>query len=172
MCTAAQALVHGIVFAIDGQESFTGFVRSGHHQLAGRDENFLVRKSNRLAKFYGFVSGGQPHHTDGSRNDDVCARVHPNCHHASGAVVNLGKLTDSLFVEARSERIRLLRICHRDKFWLVALDLTDKFIDIISRCEGHNAKARRQRIHYAEALAANRACRTKDGKLLQTEILL
>ncbi len=80
--------------------------------------------------------------------------------------MNFRKFADALFAKSQSKRIRLLRIRNRDNFRLITLDLTDKFIEIISGRQRHHSKARRQRIHYGKALAANRACRTKNGELL------
>ena len=49
VCSAPQTLMHGVVFAIHGQEFAPGFSGRGHHKLARRDQDLFVRQRNRLS---------------------------------------------------------------------------------------------------------------------------
>jgi hypothetical protein len=86
--------------------------------------------------------------------------------HAFRTVMNFWELGNALCVQPRRERISLQGISYGDDLWLIAFDLPGEFVEILACGKRHDAKARNKRVHYGKALAANRACRTKDGKQL------
>ena len=154
------------MLAVHGQKFFAGFVHSGHDQFPGRNEDFLVGKRDAFAEFYGFVGSCKADDTDGSGDYDVRTGVSAHREHAFRTVMDFWELGNALLAQPCRERIRVLGLSHRDDLRLVPFDLSDEFIEIVACGKRHHAKARGERVHHRKALAANRACRTKDGKLL------
>ena len=91
---AAQTLVHGVVFAVDGEKFAAGFFCGGHDQFAGGDENFFVGERDGFAEFYGFVGGFQADHTHGGGYDDFRASQRADGEHAFAPVMNGGQRGD------------------------------------------------------------------------------
>src|SRR4029077_10615282 len=71
VCTGAETLVDGVVFAVDGEQFPGRFRGGGHDQFTSGDEDFLVGESDSATEFDGFVGGLESNDTDGGGNDDV-----------------------------------------------------------------------------------------------------
>jgi hypothetical protein len=78
VCTGAEALVDGVVFAVDGEQFSAGLGGSSHHEFASGDEHFLVGESDGATEFNGLVGGFESNDTDGRGNDNVDVRVSAN----------------------------------------------------------------------------------------------
>jgi hypothetical protein len=71
MNAGTEALVDGVVFAVDGEQFPARFGGRGHDEFTSGDENFFVGESDGAAKFDGFVGGFKSNDTDGGGNNDV-----------------------------------------------------------------------------------------------------
>src|SRR5277367_6364053 len=67
---AAQALVDGVVFAVDGQQRDPAAFYGGHDDFAGGDQDFFIGQRDVLAELDGFVGGGQADYADGGGDHD------------------------------------------------------------------------------------------------------
>ncbi len=124
-CSATQALMHGIVLAVHGQQFAPGFFCRGHHQFARRDENLFVRKRDRLSHLDGFVSRLQTDDAHCRGDHDVRLGMRSGRQHSFAAMVNLRERRDSLFAQLPRQLIGPLRIPDGDDFRVVPLDLPD-----------------------------------------------
>ncbi len=169
MSSATQALVNGVVLAIYRQQFFASLVRGGHHQFTGGNQHFLVGKRDSLTELHCLVSSFKSHHTNRGGNHNVSTRMGANRKHAFAAMMNLRKFLNSLLAQPCREGICLLGIPHRHQFRLITHNLPHEFIQVAARGQRNHAKSGSQRIHYRQALAANRTGRTKNGNLLHED---
>jgi len=120
---AAQALVHGVVFAVDGKEFAACFFGGGHDQFAGSDQNFFIGERHGLAEFHGFIGGFQSDYANGGGNDNLGTRKGRDCLHSFAPVVNAGQRRDAFGAEALGKFVGFLRVGNGNNIGTVALDL-------------------------------------------------
>ncbi len=87
--SAPHALVHGVVFGIDGQQGNLVFFGCSHDELASCDEALLVRQADGLAGFHRGVGGVEPGYTHDRRNDEIDLRQRGYPYGAGRAVDDL-----------------------------------------------------------------------------------
>ena len=68
---AAQALVHGVVFAIDGQKRLALSASFRRDQFTGGDQAFLVRKTERLPCARSLVGRLKSGHADNGADHEI-----------------------------------------------------------------------------------------------------
>ncbi len=137
----------GVMFAIDGQEFDASQARGGHHDFAGRYQDFLVRKRYLLAGLYGGVGSLEPDHADGCGNQDGCAGMRGHRQQACGAVLNLRQFRDAGGTQALHERCCCLGAMDRNEFGTVAQYLLGQFLDVAASRQGNNAEPAGQGFH-------------------------
>ena len=162
-CSATQALMHGVVFAIYGKKFAPGLFCRGHHQFARRDKDLFVRKRDRLSLLDRFVSRFQPDDAHCCRDHDVYPWVCSGRQQSFTAMVNLRGRRDSLFAQHPRQLISPLRIPDGDDFRVVPLDLPDQLFQVGSRRQRDHTKPLRQSLHHRKALPPNRSARTQNG---------
>src|ERR1700741_1069264 len=97
MSPATKALMNRVVLAVYRETFFAGFAGGSHHQFAGCDQNFLVRKSDRFSKLYRFVRGRKADYANRGGYYNIGTRMSSHAEHSCRSVVNSGQLGDSLF---------------------------------------------------------------------------
>ncbi len=85
---AAQALVNGVVFAVDRQQRDFAALYGGHDHFAGGDQNFFVGQRDVFAELDRFVGGGQADHADGGGDYDFGVGMGGDTIHAFRAEQN------------------------------------------------------------------------------------
>src|SRR5260370_20131174 len=163
VCSATQALMHGVVFAIHGQQFPSGFFRRGHHQLARRHKNLFVRKRNRFSQLHRFISRFQPDNAHRGGYHHVCLRMRSDRQHSSLAVVDLRNPCNSLLAQQPRQLVSPPGIPNRNDLRVVPLDLPDQLFQVSSRRQRDDAKLPRQSLDDRNALPPNRSRRTQNG---------
>ena len=86
---APQALVDGIVLAVDGQQRLALLVRLGDDQVASRDQALFVGDPDGLAGLDGFVGGFQSGDADDGADHEIGVGMGRDLHRARRAVRRL-----------------------------------------------------------------------------------
>ena len=85
-CAAAEALVDGVVFAVDGEEGGVVLAGGGEDEVAGGYEAFLVGEADRFAGEDGGVGGFKAGDADDGGDDEVGFGEGGDADRAGGAV--------------------------------------------------------------------------------------
>jgi hypothetical protein len=163
MSSGAEALVYGVVLAVDGEQFPAGFRSGGHHEFTGGDENFLIGQSDGAAEFHRFVGGFESNNTDGGGNDDVGAGVSADGQHALASMVD-GWESDSLFAEAAGDFVGESGNCDGDYLGMMALNLGQEFVEIGASGQGEDSELIGEGFDDGKSLAADRTGGTEDGE--------
>src|SRR5882762_2938166 len=73
--SAAHALMHRVVLAVDWKKRFVVLASFGSDQLSSCDQAFFVRKSDALAGFDSFVGGFETGNSDDRADDEINFRM-------------------------------------------------------------------------------------------------
>ena len=171
MLPGAQALMDGVVFAIDGKEFDSGPARRGHYDFAGCDQNFLIRKRYLLAGLYGGVSCLEADHADGCGNQDGGRGMRGHRQHAFGAMLNLRQFREASGAQALDKPCGCFGRGDRNEFRAVARNLLGQFLDVVACGQGHDAETAGHGFHDGQRLPPDRPGGTKNGNLLQDSAL-
>src|SRR5262249_14406275 len=135
MSASAEALVDGVVFAVDREKLLAFFFGGGHDQFTSGYEDFFVGESGGFAELDGFVRGSQANGADRGGDDDFRLRVRADSEDAFATVMDFRR-SNSLLAEAAGEFVSELGVRHGDEFGRVAGDLGNEFVEILARGEG------------------------------------
>ncbi len=169
-CAAAQALVNGVVLAVDGQQIDVVLAGRGEDEIARSDEAFLVGQTDGLAAQNGCIGGFEPRDADDRRDDEVGLRKRGHANRSRCAVDDFDS-GDSCGLELRCEFGCELLGGHRDQLRTPALALGEGCIDVRACGQRDRMKALRMRLAEAEGALADGAGRAEEGNLLHLAIL-
>ena len=148
--SAAQALVDGIVFAVDRQQRFALAAGFGGDQFARRDQAFLVGQPNGLAGLDGFVSGFESGHADNGADHKINVGMSSHIDGSGGAVYDF----DIPFVPEVCKRERRISgiDCggHGNQLGFPAPGLLESDVNILSGGQSDNLKAVRIGLDHAQ----------------------
>lgn len=143
---------------------------SGHDELAGGNEHFLVGESDGAAELESFVGSFEADNANGGGNDNIGAGMSGSGQHAFTTVVNGGKRLKILLAEAASEFRGELRSGDGDDLGMMAKDVATELLEVAASGEGHNFELIGEGFDDGESLAANGAGRTEDGETLHWQL--
>ncbi len=84
--SAAQALMNGIVFAVDGQKRLALAAGLGGDQFSRGDKTFFVRQANGFSGAHGFVGGFESGHAYDGADYEIRFGMGGHAHASGGAV--------------------------------------------------------------------------------------
>ena len=127
----AQTLVDRVVLAVHGKQFDIGLAGGGHHDFAGGDQNFLVRKRDLLSCFHGGVRGFEAHDADGRGDQGRGGGMRGHGEHACGAVLNFRQFCEACGAQAFGEIRGHGRGGNRNQFGMVRAEFA---APILRRC--------------------------------------
>src|SRR5580704_15743808 len=110
---AAQALVYGVVLAVDGQQRLALAARLGCNQLAGGDQTFFIGYAHYFSGFHRFVSCFQAGHAYDGADHEVGLREGRDPDRASSSVDDFD-FAETGLLETCAENIGVGFGCDRD----------------------------------------------------------
>jgi hypothetical protein len=164
---ATDGLMHGVVLGIDRQDLAAVFARGLRHDVARRDENFLVRDADAFAGLQRGVDGRDARGADDRRDDGVRLR-----HRGDGArAFDAGDDLDRNLHE-RAQALRIGIAAHGDERGTIALDLFGEQLDVRTGREAANAQAIGERVDDGERALADGTGAAEDGEAIMCVELL
>ena len=127
--SAAQALMHGIVFAVDGQQWLALTASLGGDQLSRSHQAFFVRQPDRFASANSFVGGFESCHAYDGADHEICFRMGGDLHGSRGSVNDFDSASTAVF-EASAKCFGICFSGNRKQLRLPALGLFEGGIDI------------------------------------------
>ena len=164
--SAAQTLMQRVVLAIHRKKFAPRFLGCGHHQLARRNQHFLVGERNRLSQLHRLVGRFQPHHAHCRRDHHIRFRMRGDGQHTLPAMVNLRLAREAFFSEPLRKIVGAPCVGHGHHFRLKPCNLPRQFFEVRPGSQRDHAESSRQRLHHRKALPPNRTRRAQDSKLL------
>ena len=164
MAPGAQALVDRVVFAIHGKQFDVGLARGGHHDFAGGDQDFFVRKRDLLPCLHGGVRGFKADDAHGCGNQqlrrrDAWRRRASRRDRAESPAISPVPAVAQTVREVRGQR----GTGNRNEFGVMAHNLLRQFFDVVSGGQRHDAEALGHGFHDGKRLPADRSRRTENG---------
>src|SRR6476660_1967950 len=137
---SAEALMHGIVLAVDGQQGLALAAGFSGDELSGGDQALFVGEADSLAGFHGFAGGFEPSHTDDGAHDKIRIRVCGDTDGSSSAM-RYFNIADTCVIQPNSKIVRMGFGNNRASSRTPALRLLESKVKVTPGCEGDNLKA-------------------------------
>src|ERR1039458_9039292 len=156
---STEALVDGVVLAVDGQQWFALAAGLGRDQLSGNDQAFFVGEADRLAGFDGFIGGFEAGDSDDGTDYEIDFGMGRDADRALGAMddLNLGQAGS---LETGVEGLRGGLVGHRNDARLPVERLLINSVGVVAGGEGRDLEAIGIAFDDAESAAADGAGRT------------
>ena len=161
MVAAVQALVNGVVLAVDREHGDAVPPGRGHHQTAGHDEDFLVRERDGLAGIDGREHRLEGRRAGGRAQDEIDVRMRGDIDESGGAGTGDSR-TGSLRKRGQQPlECRAVRHGHRAR--AVSGHLLGEALVIAASGQGDNLHLAAMCVGDGERAAADRAGAAENG---------
>jgi len=158
---SAEALVDGVVFAIDGKERLSLTAGFCGNELSGSDQAFFVGEAYGFAGADGFVCSLKASNADDGADHEIDVGMGGYTDGSSGAVKDFD-IGDSGFIEARSKVICVGLSADGNYAGTPTLGLLEGQFKIPSSSQRDHLKAVGKRFNHTKTAAADASGRSQD----------
>src|SRR6185437_4763355 len=160
-----QALVHGVVLAINGEKRLALAAGLRGDEFTSRNQALFVGEANGLTGFNRLVGSFEPGDTHNRANDEIGFRM---CGYADRAGRSVGDfdVADSVFVEPRAKVVGVRLGGNGDHARTPALCLLKGQIEVAASGQSGDLKTVGKRLNHTEGAAADGAGRSQNRNAL------